>query len=925
MPITTVTWNVDADGDWSDAGDWSTDALPDSENSVTIATADVHTITYSTGSTTVHALTVGANDHFDMSGGSLDVLTTARFADSFTQSGGTFEAATVNITGTGTLTGGSATGSTDFNISGTTAIANYTLAGASVLNNSATTNETGEVTLGDDTGVNAQISNASTGTYAIAGDFGIAGGAASANIVNDGLFEKSAGSGTSVVGVSIASTATIEAVTGNLEFTGPTNTISGTLDGAGQITFGGGSVTTLSTGTVSVGTLGLYDSATLDLGVSFALSGNLADDSNGSTTLDVEANTLSLGSNSSSSVVGSFGMAFVSGTGEFSNAGALTLANMVFGGSIAFDNSGSVMQTGNVTVGDGSGNTPSITNSGTYDFAADVNLGENNTASVFTNTGTLEKTASSGTSNMGLTVVNSATISVADGTLSFSGALDNSGKITGSGTIAIIDTGSATLSAGTSLGVSSFDLNDSASLILKTGVNYSGVFDDSSNGTTNIELNGKTLTLSGASNTIFGSFGSAVITGAGELANSGTITAGNMVLQDSAHIDNTGTINQTANVQIGGGDGKVAYIVNAAGATYNLTDDVSIVNGPSTASYFSNSGTFTVTGGLGSGTITTIFNNLSGGTIDISSGSLVDTGILNNHATIEGTDLQINASGELELFGGTALSVSQVDLYSSSSLVLAANATYAGTFDDLSNGSTLINLGSDTLRLTGASEFGGSFGSADITGSGTLNILHASTIAYGDIVVGGTATLELSAKITAAGGIQIGDSSGDAASVVLGAGRVYDITADSAADISRGDSSASVFTNDGTFEKTAGTGTTVVSADFVNNGTISVTSGTIEFLAGTLTNNGTINGTETTDSSGDIFISAPSQSPHQADSFVFPQASAVPSPHAVMAFDEMFHARDEAVIGHELAALDHGIADVALVPEHFIHHGDHLV
>ncbi|HZZ87835.1 MAG TPA: hypothetical protein VFE13_05815, partial [Caulobacteraceae bacterium] len=73
---------------------------------------------------------------------------------------------------------------------------------------------------------------------------------------------------------------------------------------------------------------------------------------------------------------------------------------------------------------------------------------------------------------------------------------------------------------------------------------------------------------------------------------------------------------------------------------------------------------------------------------------------------------------------------------------------------------------------------------------------------------------------------------------------------------SRGNGATSTLTNNGLFEKTGGTGTSVVAAKFVNNGTITVTSGTLEFLAGTFTNNGTINGNLTTDGSGNIFITA---------------------------------------------------------------------
>jgi hypothetical protein len=856
MAITKVTWDVDSDGDWSDASDWSTGTLPDSADSVTISTTDVHTITYSVGSTTVDALTVGAKDNFIMSGGALDVLTTASFADGFTQAGGTLSANAVTITGTGTLTGGEATGATAFTISGTIALANYTLAGASVLNNAATTDQTGQITVGDDTGVGAGISNASTGNYVIGGDFGITGGAASASFVNLGELQKSAGSGTSDVGIDLTSSGTLDAVSGNLEFSGPTNAITGVLGGNGEISFGGG-VTTLDVSSATVAALGIYNTATVNLGGNLSYSGNLDDISDGSNTFNLGGNTLDLGKHSSSSIEGNYGIATVTGSGTFDNAGTLSLANAVFGGTVALKNSGTILQAGTVTFGDGSGNAPSIHNTGTYNFTSDTGIGENDATSVFVNSGTIEKTASSGTSDIALAVSNSGTIDSESGTLTFDGTLDNSGTIGGTSAVAIVNAGVATLSAGTVLSVSNFDLYDTATLNVKASVTYAGIFSDVSDGSNIINLAGTTLTLTGATNSILGTYGDAYIGGTGEIANAGTLTLGDSVVEGTAEIDNTSTVNQTANVQIGGADGRTASIVNAQSATYNVTAAVQIDNGVSAASHFDNSGTFNVTAGIGAATIATVFNNLSTGTINVATGSLDNAGILINHGTIAGTDFAIVNSGEVTLAAGTALQVAEFDMYSTSQLTLDESYTYNGIFNDASDGTTVINLGTHELRLTGAADFDSSYGPDIITGSGTLDIAHSANFAGQTTEIGGTTTLEIGAFITASGGLQVGDGSGDAASAVINSGRTYDIVTDAGADISRGTSSASVLTNNGTFEKTAGTGTTVVSVDFVNNGTINVTSGTIEFLAGTLTNNGTIDGTITTDSSGDIFVSAP--------------------------------------------------------------------
>jgi hypothetical protein len=109
MPTPTIFWNVDADGDWGTSADWSLGRLPTSADDVAIDTTDLHTVTHSAGTDTVHTLTVG-NDDFTVSGGSLTIASTSSFANLLTVSGGTLEldgdATVANfIQGAGTVSG----------------------------------------------------------------------------------------------------------------------------------------------------------------------------------------------------------------------------------------------------------------------------------------------------------------------------------------------------------------------------------------------------------------------------------------------------------------------------------------------------------------------------------------------------------------------------------------------------------------------------------------------------------------------------------------------------------------------------------------------------------------------------------------------------------------------------------------------------
>ena len=115
---TTMSWSIDSDGDWSTIADWYPARLPNSSDAVGVDTMHFHTVTYSSGTTTIASLVIG-NDDVAVQGGTLQV------SGKMTGSGGlivdsgarfvldassTTSANTVDVesgTGAVTLTGGS--------------------------------------------------------------------------------------------------------------------------------------------------------------------------------------------------------------------------------------------------------------------------------------------------------------------------------------------------------------------------------------------------------------------------------------------------------------------------------------------------------------------------------------------------------------------------------------------------------------------------------------------------------------------------------------------------------------------------------------------------------------------------------------------------------------------------------------------------
>ena len=581
MSITTNSWNVNGDGDWATFGDWSLGTVPDSNNDVVINTASIHTITHNSGNDTVNSLTVG-NDHFVMNGGSLAFVAGASFSLDYQQFGGTIGGAgTVAITGAGNLLGGGAQGTLAFQIGGTIQIGNYSLAGSDTLTNNATTNQTAGITIGDGTGVNAKITNSASGTYTINGDYGVSQGAASASIVNAGSFQKTAGSGSSLVGVSFTDTGTISVASGNLQFNGPSNSFSGAISGAGQFALGGGGGHAINAGaTITTGTFGVYDNGTIvTLGENLTYA-NTFNQGYGSV-INLNGHTLTL-SGTASFFNQNFGTPTVNGSGTLATNGT-TFANIfVLGGTVNWINGGVVTQNGQNQIGDGSANAATFTNqaSGHFNIANDTSLERGSAAtSSFVNAGVLAKTGGAGTSFVDVNVADTGTVSVASGALDFRGPNNSfGGAISGAGQFALGGGSVNTFAAGLSITASTFDVYDNGtSLTLGGNLTYANTFNQGF-GTT-INLNGHALTLSGPTDFFNANFGTPTVNGSGTLTTSGATTANVFVLGGSVNWVNSGVVTQNGQNQIGDGGASAATFTNQATGQFNIANDTNLERG----------------------------------------------------------------------------------------------------------------------------------------------------------------------------------------------------------------------------------------------------------------------------------------------------------------------------------------------------------
>jgi hypothetical protein len=429
-------------------------------------------------------------------------------------------------------------------------------------------------------------------------------------------------------------------------------------------------------------------------------------------------------------------------------------------------------------------------------------------------------------------------------------------------------------------------------------VTTTGAFSAGSGAT--VDVSGGYLVVSGAN-----SFSGATVTGAYTLMDTGTTSVSGLTIGGTATFENTNALTQSGGtVTVGDASGAAAILFNAKTGTYDITDDSGVAQGTSTPSLFANFGLFEKTVGTGTSTVQTRFT--STGTVTAATGTIAFSGATNNFWGIIGGAGAVSFTGGVSrINAGTTVSVASLTATgASTTLVIAGNLSYAGSFSDASgatltiaSGATLSLSGTATLSakvvgagslaitggttsimpsasvsvanlsVTGATTTlvvgeafgfghtfsatggatlnlsGGNFGLSgansfsDATVTGVHTLFDNAVSSVSGLTIGGTATFQNCKTLTQSGGtVTVGDSTGATAILFNAATGIYDITDNSG--VARGTSTASLFANNGLFEKTGGTGTSVIAPRFYNGHAVSVSSGTLDF-AGAVTGTGT--------------------------------------------------------------------------------------
>ncbi len=598
---------------------------------------------------------------------------------------------------------------------------------------------------------------------------------------------------------------------------------SGALSGAGAIDFTGDA--TIDANAITVAALilgadsdGVASSTTLDANVGYSGDFQLDYGAGAAATLDLNGDLFNLKG------TGRLNGA-ITGGGTFDVAGAATLLGhfQVKGGAKFVALAGAtITQAGRVLVGDSGASAGSLTidSGAAYDVVATVSLGDADDAAdadvdnsgAMTVAGDSLLTLNGDFANSGgatLSVDAGGIVYLAGGTAALNGTIAGAGELK-------IDTGENATLDPSRLDIAEVSINGGAGggvTTLETDITYSGRFVFNSV-FGQLDLNGETLTLAGASN----AFVAATIRYTTGAVSGGTLDVTGAVTQFSGtFIDDTinddGTIDQTENVNL---PGSTLHI--AAGATYQfVTQETAIFSFDD----IDNAGTLAdATPGGDAYIFDASFT--STGTLSVALGDSL--GIVGyGSGTLSGT---ITGGGGLSIgFGEFAIDTSDITVGSlrlapfiEGPIVLNESLNYRGEFSL----DAYLSVGEFELA-TGVT----------LTLSGENNQLNDGYIIGGTIKVTGAATLSGDYYVLAIGAdtslVDAGalEQVGDLillGSLSISSGHSYTIT--EASDL---EGEGSTVVNAGDFVDNSGTGVSTVKCGFTNNGRVVAESGSLIF------------------------------------------------------------------------------------------------
>jgi len=546
-----------------------------------------------------------------------------------------------------------------------------------------------------------------------------------------------------------------------------------TLAGAGSISSGSSLVVQ------SGGSLILANGASLTMqsGSNFNVAGGVVDvQSGGLLTLHTSSNVTSSGT-----------LQLSGGETSIDPGLDVTLSN---GGTVQVNGGGTLSGGGRIT---GSGSVD--VNSGTLNLKD----GTGDVPFVIASGASADSVSGNYTLTTNGTVSGAGTLGVSGGTLQIGGVTSPGGFTMSAGTLTgagFLDTDTLNWSGGTITGSGGTQLNGSGT----------GTIDGSVSG----------MTLDGRTFNNYGYIDFTATTNPLTLANGATFSVyGTMVLQDDGTIDGNGTFAVAPNGLLWKANGSGTSTISAG---------------------FANSASVQVTSGKlqisGDGTSTGNFYVASPAVLEFNA----STTTLSGGASVNGTGTVSFPAGASTIFSGSSYSVTTTALGGGLTMLASGDTV------DMTEPSGTLSIGANqTFTLTGT----GTWSAGNITGNGTFVVATGATLtidgATGPPTLSGHLQNDGTVYYTAPAPYEL-----DTLSATIVNNGLFDIQTDQpisefffVGDLKTKPKktgsdgliiiSSSTIQNNGTFQKSAGTGSTVVDPDFTNAGTMNAQSGELHF------------------------------------------------------------------------------------------------
>jgi len=778
---------------WTTATNWSSDQLPGAADDVCIPAG--FSVSLGVGSPTINTLFVETGASLTLaSSGVLSIAAVSQIDGGLSLTGGTLTGTgEVTVNGAITWSVGLMTGAGTTNANGGIAFSGTGLKDITtgrVLNTAGTITVTG--TGGVRVGSGASIHNSGLwDTQVNASVNNNIGGAALFENQAGATFRKSAGTGTTTIGLPFDNAGTLEVQVGTINLTaGGTGT--GAFSGSPGTTlqFGGGTYTldaasTLTAATVSNSVGALNVNGAYNCTTATGVSG-------GTMTFDPAATVASLGGTASVA-----GGTLALNSGEPINVTTLTMSSGVLQGTDTITVSGTTTWTGGAMAGAGvtnadggiaftgagvkdvtssrvvntAGSTTwavsstirvggggSIRNTGTWDVQVSGSINALTGAALFTNAsgGTFKKSAGGGLTTISVPFDNDGTLDVQNGTVNLNGGGTGTGSFAGSPGAALeFGAGSYTLAGASSV-------TAAAVVISGATLDVNGTY--AVTGSTSMAAGAATFnpaaTVTSLGSALSISVGTVTLE-SGEPIGLTTLNLSNGILEGSDTVTVSGTTTWTAGTIRGLGtfnaNGGIAFsgtgvrdltasrVLNTAGiTTWTGTFGIRIGSGAS----IHNSGTWNISGDA---TITNLsaaagFENLAGATFRKSTASGSTT-----------VAVPFTNAGTVSIDSGT--------------VALTGGGTASGTFTGTASGTLLFGGGAYILESASSV----ALGAVSIT-LGTLEVNGAYDVSGSTTITSGTATFHPAATVASVGAALVVGTGSGTGTMDLGSGEPIDVT-----------------------------------------------------------------------------------------------------------------------------------------------------